>query len=474
MARKHKDIVVNGVKLEGVDAPGFRLVARKDRKPDVYWYAPKSAVKAGYRPSIVRLAGNTDSEPELRAMFKRCRDLWAEVVIWKKKGDTGNRLRYDYTFRSLINLYQKDPRSPFHETRHNTQRGYLSWLRALDSLAGDKVIGDLTGTDIRELHRRARKPSKDGQPNRERLAKAIVQIIRILLAYGRENGFSDCANLSSMIDGIEFRRENDEKRLGKPKPKPKVVMTYGQAEAIVRKGLEMGTHRGRSVALAVAAQFEFTISQIDAIGYWMPAKTVAIDPGMIVSAGKIWRPGLRFEDLETGILDMARLKTGRAAQFDVSEYPLFQLALSAVPEDKRSGPLVTDDDGLPVRYRVFYGMYQKVREAAGVPEVVWNARARHGGGTEARASGASIEDTTDHMQKSDMEGTRRDYIGGNVETTRRVARKRVKSRQDAHRDSVSGSAMRDDSGSDYDKAKEALRLLIGRTIADLDALDALI
>lgn len=29
------------------------------------------------------------------------------------------------------------------------------------------------------------------------------------------------------------------------------------------------------------------------------------------------------------------------------------------------------------------------------------------------------------MQKSDMEGTRRDYIAGNVETTRRVARSRV-------------------------------------------------
>ncbi|MGM4987537.1 hypothetical protein [Tardiphaga sp. 841_E9_N1_2] len=79
----------------------------------------------------------------------------------------------------------------------------------------------------------------------------------------------------------------------------------------------------------------------------------------------------------------------------------------------------------PVRYRVFYDMYRAIADAAGVPKEAWNARARHGGGTEARASGASIEDTTDHMQKSDMEGTRRDYIAGNVETTRRVARSRM-------------------------------------------------
>jgi hypothetical protein len=289
----------------------------------------------------------------------------------------------------------------------------------------------LTGSDLREWHRTVRAPKVKGGTPRERLAKAIIQAMRIILAYGREIGLDDCVSLSRMIEGMEFRRENDEKRLGKPKPKPKVVMTYGQAEAIVRKGLEMGTHRGRSVALAVAAQFEFTISQIDAIGYWMPrAGLEAVEPGTIERGGKVWRPGLRFEDFESGILDLARLKTGRAAQFDVAEYPLFQLALSAVPEDERHGPFVTDDDGDPVRYRVFYGMYRAVADAAGVPKEVWNARARHGGGTEARDSGAPIDDIADHMQKSDLEGTRRDYIGGNIGTTRRVARKRVESRNE--------------------------------------------
>ena len=107
------------------------------------------------------------------------------------------------------------------------------------------------------------------------------------------------------------------------------------------------------------------------------------------------------------------------------EYPLFQLAFNAVPEDQRSGPLITDENGDPVRYRVFYGLYRDLADAAGVPKDVWSARARHGGGTEARASGASIEDTTDHLQKSDMSGTRRDYIAGSVEITRRVARSRV-------------------------------------------------
>lgn len=93
-----------------------------------------------------------------------------------------------------------------------------------------------------------------------------------------------------------------------------------------------------------------------------------------------------------------------------------------MPEDQRSGPYVTYEVGDPVRYHVFYDMYRGVADTTRVPKEVWNARARHGGGTEARASSASTEDTSEHMQKSDIEGTRRDYIAGNVETMRRVAR----------------------------------------------------
>ncbi|MGX9443934.1 hypothetical protein ACWX0K_15330 [Nitrobacteraceae bacterium UC4446_H13] len=423
MARKHQPLVIGGIEVE-ITGQGFRLIDRPGGA-DAYWYAAKRAVKKGFHPSTVRLHGNLSSYGDVKAMFDRCNALWSEMLDWIAAGENDRRPVYDGTVGSLIKCYQTDPESTFHDLRFNTQRGYLSWFTALDKIAGTRRVSALAGTDLRGWYRETRKPARAGEAPRERLAKAVMQAMRIVLVYGRELGLADCIDLLAKVEGMEFRRENDEKRLGKPKPKPKVVMTYGQAEAIVRKGLELGTHRGRSVALAVAAQFEFTISQIDAIGYWMPVRAVVVEPDMIVRGGKVWRPGLRFEDFESGVLDLARLKTGKRAQFDVAEYPLFQLALSAMPEGQRHGPFVTDDDGDPVRYRVFYGMYRAVADAAGVPKDVWNARARHGGGTEARASGATIEDTTDHMQKTDMEGTRRDYIGGNVETTRRVARKRV-------------------------------------------------
>lgn len=409
-----------------ITGQGFRIIARPSGAREAYWYAAKRAADAGFQPPTVRLHGDLESLPAVTAMFNRCNDLWSEMQDWIGRGKVDNRPVYDGTVSSLIRCYQIDPKSPFHDTRYNTQRGYLSWMVPLDRMAGQRRISALTGADLRNWFRETRKPAKKGGLPRERLAKAIIQMFRILLAYGgSELGLDDCRNLAQLIDGMEFRKESAEKTIGQPTRAKKVVMTYLQAEAIVLKGIEVGTRRSQSVALATAAQFEFTISQIDAIGYWMPFQRIEATEGLIIRGGKVWRPGLCFEDFESGILDLARLKTNHGASFDVMEYPLFQLALNAVPEDQRSGPLVTDENGDPVRYRVFYGLYRDIADAAGVPKDVWSARARHGGGTEARISGASIEDTTDHLQKSDMEGTRRDYIGNNVEITRRVARSRV-------------------------------------------------
>ncbi|WP_338633593.1 hypothetical protein [Afipia carboxidovorans] len=420
-------MTVAGQEIE-VTGRGFRLIERPSGERHVYWYATPRAVAGGYRPRQVRLHVDLDSVQSVQACFTRCNTLWDEMLKWMDGGKSDRRPVYVGTVESLVRCYQTDPESTFHDKRHNTQRGYESWCTALVNVAGKRRISALVGQDLRTWHKEVSKPKKRGGAPRERLAKAIIQMFRIVLQYGCEVGLPDCLKLAPQIEDMEFRKENIEKKIGKPKRTKKVRMTYEQAEAIVTYGLSTGKIRDRSAALAVAAQFEFTISQIDAIGHWIPSRHIDVTDGMVSRGGKVWVPGLRFEDFATGILDFSRSKTAHAAQFDVAEYPLFQLALSAVPEDQRKGPVVIDEDGFPPSYRVFYDMYQRVREGADVPKDVWNARARHGGGTEARASGASIEDTADHMQKSDIEGTRRDYIEGNVEITRRVARKRVASR----------------------------------------------
>jgi hypothetical protein len=78
-------------------------------------------------------------------------------------------------------------------------------------------------------------------------------------------------------------------------------VSYDQASAIVIEGLRRGTRRPRSIALGVAAQFEFTLRQIDVIGEWERVDLVKELPSdAIISHRQVWRPGLRFEDFAGG------------------------------------------------------------------------------------------------------------------------------------------------------------------------------
>jgi hypothetical protein len=81
-------------------------------------------------------------------------------------------------------------------------------------------------------------------------------------------------------------------------------------------------------------------------------------------------------------------------------YPLFQQALSAVPDSDRNGPLVTDEDGVPLRRRYYQELYREVADAAGVPCAVWNMFARHGGTTETQRAGVNLADIAEHDAKA--------------------------------------------------------------------------
>ncbi|MDB5091806.1 MAG: integrase, partial [Mucilaginibacter sp.] len=285
----------------------------------------------------------------------------------------------------------------------------------------------LAGSDLRRLFRMMWAPAAEGRPRRARRAAGAMDMLRSAVRYGCEAGFQDCVKLAAVLQGMKFRVDRSETFPHVRKAR-KVAMGFEHAEAIVKKGLAMGTARGRAVALGVAAQFEFTLRQIDVIGYWLPRNRIVMEPGMLAFGSKAWRPGLRFEDFASGTLDLSTTKNQTDAVFDVAEYPLFQLALAAVPEAERIGPLVSVVPGEPVRRRFYADIYREVANAAGVPRGIWNARARHGGVTEGKESGADIVDVSKHAQHSDVGTTVNDYFVATLDTTRRVIRSRVAKR----------------------------------------------
>jgi hypothetical protein len=243
-------------------------------------------------------------------------------------------------------------------------------------------------------------------------------MLSIPFNYGAELGLTGCLELAQILERMTLRVPKDVQHAWTSKRPIKTAMTYDHAAAIVAQGLSSGTRRHRSVALGVAAQFEFTLRQIDVIGEWEKLDhAVAVVPGLITSHGQFWRPGLRFEDFASGTLDLTTSKTGTKATFDVTAYPLFQQALAAVPDAERKGPLVTDQGGSRARRRYYQDLYRDVADAAGVPHAVWNMFARHGGVTEAHESGADLVDVSKHAQHTDLNTTNRHYIVPSVETS---------------------------------------------------------
>jgi hypothetical protein len=252
---------------------------------------------------------------------------------------------------------------------------------------------------------------------------------------GPENGtpeasWTGCLDLAQVLERMKLRVPAETRIEWKASRPKKVAMTFAQAESIVDAGIAKGTRRHRSVAIGVAAQFEFTLRQIDVIGSWSRINRArAVPDGAIMCHGKFWRGRLRYEDLATGVLDLSTSKTGSDAVFDATAYPLFLKAMRSIPEAERTGPLTVDESGVPFQRRYYVKLYGELAAAAGVPRTVWNMRARHGGVSEAVDAGVSNLDLGKHAQHSSIQTTFRHYVVPTIETSRRVAKARVAHRQ---------------------------------------------
>jgi hypothetical protein len=150
MARKHLPLKIGGAQVE-ITGKGFRIITRDDGEREVWWYAAKRAVKRGYHPKTIRLYGALDSLSDVQKMFDRCNDLWTEMLDWLAAGELDNRPIYDGTVGALVDCYFKDPASPYHDIRYNTQRGYVSWGAALKRVAGKRRVSALVGQRSPEL-----------------------------------------------------------------------------------------------------------------------------------------------------------------------------------------------------------------------------------------------------------------------------------------------------------------------------------
>ena len=377
-------------------APGRRTLKRRGRV-DVYWMADKRAVKLGFTPKTVHLKddpGAPVAPPEVAA---QCRVLWAQMHEFMAGNATGITRFPVGTIGWLADHYQQDPDSPYHDVRASTRPGYDRTLNIIRGTVATRKLDAITANDVRRWFRLWGRAGATGELANPRRAYGCVQLLRIIVRFGRGQRVAGCRDLSEILSQTEF-----------PAPRGRrVAMTSEQVEAIRVRAHEMGSP---SIALAVAIQFGCALRQKDVIGEWVDG---------VWSAGLRWREHIGADWLMAKPLSKTNFQ--EVAEFDLRLIPPALAELRLVPPTSRIGPVVLcEATGKPWRQRAFAFRFREVARAAGVPDGVWNMDARAGAVTDARRRGATREDAM-KMAKHTQAQTNAHYDRDTVAATSRVS-----------------------------------------------------
>lgn len=375
------------------------------------WRATKAAVKEGYPVKSVNLSMYADDPA---ALERRCDRLQIEMHSWLS-GRRGIIKAFDGTIRSLVDLYETDPGSPFRGKPESTKEPYRVYLRVLRAEVGERQIDRC---DARDVGRWFAAWIEGGRLAR---GKMIIAVLKAALSFGIQCRNPGCAEFKAVLSEIRFPAL----------PSRTQAPTAGQIIS-ARAAARAAGHA--PAALAYALQFEGAMRQWDARGQWVPIADKR--PSTIIYRGKKWLGPhwsqvdgamiLRFKPTKTAFTSGAEVK------IDLSACPMVMEDLEAIPVDQRAGPLVVDPKtGRPYTKHRFAQVWRAAARSSGMPGDIWNRDLRAGASTEAREAGAEIDDlkkVMGHAAGSKM--TADVYDRDKLEAHRRIAKAR-KTRRDA-------------------------------------------
>jgi hypothetical protein len=386
--------------------PGLRILRGKP-----IWRATKAAVAEGYPVKSVNLSIYADDPA---ALERRCDRLQVEMRSWLS-GRRGNAKAFDGTLRSLVDLYQSDPESPYHGLPASTREPYDVYLRVLRKEVGERQIDRC---DARDVKRWFAVWTEGGHLAK---GKMIVAVLKAILSFGIQCRNPGCAEFKAILSEMRFPSL----------PSREQAPTAAQIIAARAAAKEAGH---APAALAYALQFEGTMRQWDARGQWVPMADKR--PSTVLYRGKKWL-GPHWSQVDANlILRFKPTKTaftsGAEVAIDLSVCPMVMEDFEAIPLEQRTGPMVLDPKtGRPYTKDRFSKAWRAAAKAAGIPPDVWNRDLRAGGTTEAREGDAKTDDLkklVGHTAGSKM--TADVYDRAKLEAHRRIAKAR-KTRRDA-------------------------------------------
>lgn len=394
------------------DAPGLKWRNRKTERV-AYWVARHDLVRKGFRPSSVRVHFDPADPLHLLHIAARCRDLQGQMLSWSGEARFPSRNVYDGSLRSLIRRYQTDEMSPYRDLRPRSQEFYDYGLKLLDENVGEVTIAEVSGPDVRRWYRKFQEPAKIGGPERTRRAYGAIQMLRVVINYGRSLKLAECRDLADALSAMEFQGAR----------RRETRITHTQVTAFRAVAHEMGRP---SMALGITLQFDLGMRQRDVIGEWLTDAMPGADG--VTDHGLRWSDGLAFSHISGTVLRKRTSKTGKVVEHDLAQLPDTLAELERIPPARRIGPLVLNEEtGLPYKRRIYAKWFRVIARAAGIPDNVWSMDARAGAVTEALDAGAQpldVMNAAGHTQLSTTQG----YDRSMVKKTARVAQLRVASR----------------------------------------------
>ena len=340
--------------------------------------------------------------------------LTAEANEWVG-GRRGRTPVFDGTIGSLINYWQTEPTSAYHELEPATLKPYNIYSRIIVRTVGQRRIDALDGRDLKRWHREWSAPIELGGKPRLAAGRMAMAIIKAALKFGISCRLPGCAELKLILQ---------QQRFAGPRPRT-IAPTAAEIISARKAAHDLGYW---SAALAYALQFEGAMRQWDVIGKWVPLPYK--QPSSIIDRNKKWI-GPMWSQIDPNMIlrytpAKTQFTTGAQVTLDLRECPMVLAELGKVPPEARHGPLIVNPRTiLPYRQDAYHELWRKVVKAAGIRQGVWSRDLRAGAVTEGSRAGARTDDMAKQAGHSDKRTTAEVYDRDRLEAHRRVARARV-------------------------------------------------
>jgi Phage integrase family len=394
-------------------APGLRFDVDRPM-----WRASKAAVKAGYPVKVVNLSSLASDQRLLR---ERCIRLQREMDEWMSNGNR-ELVRFDGTFRSLLDVYQTDPESSYFKLKPSSRHPYDIFIRMLRTEIGQCHIDMTDGRDLKKWFTFWIQPTAKDGPRHVAKGNMAISIIKAAAKFG----------VMCRLPGVsEFREVLKACSFEGVRPRTAVIT----ADEVVAARAAAHANGHPALALCYAIQFEAGLRQWDVRGQWVPLSDPR--PSAVIRKGEKWL-GPTWAHVDGNLI--LRVKptktedsTGQQIVVDFRVAPMIMEEIAHVKRDARTGPLIMHrQSGFPYRDDLFEDQWRKAAKAAGIDDDVWNRDLRASATTEARAAGAKIDDVqkmVGHAPGSPI--TAQVYDRAAIEAHRRIAKARNVGRKKA-------------------------------------------